>query len=70
MENDELKTALLSKKPVMYKLSASEEIEYKYVSGIIYRAENGRIVVTAEITDKNGQSVTICKPEKLKYKGG
>lgn len=69
MDNAELKAALLSKNPVIYKSNGNGESEYKCVSAIVLRAKNGRIVVSAEIADKCGRSVTICNPENLRYKG-
>ena len=68
MSNDELKCALLNKKPVIYKNSYGVEAEYKCVSAIRYTEENGRIKVSAEITDVNDRSVTRCDPERLRYK--
>lgn len=65
MNNDELKAALLTKTPVLYTSHDGSEIKYKYVSAIRYIADNGRIRITAEITDVNENSVTICDPERL-----
>lgn len=70
MNNDELKAALLNKKPVIYTNWRGSEDEYKHVSAIRYTEENGRVVVSAEITDLNGRCVTVCDPEKLRYKEG
>lgn len=68
MDNEQLKIALLNKKPVFYKNSDGNESLYKCVSGIRYTEKNGRVVVSAEITDLNGRSVVICPPEKLRFK--
>lgn len=70
MDNNELKRALLSKEPVIYKNSEGIEAEYKCVSGVIYRERGGSTVVTAEIKDKNDNSVTICNPKQLRFKEG
>lgn len=60
MTNQELKEALLQRCPVVCR-----GITYNHVSGIIYRAANGQIVVTAELMDKNGSSVTIAEPRNI-----
>lgn len=36
-------------------------VTYDHISAIIYRAENGRIVVSAELMDKTRNSVTIAQ---------
>lgn len=60
MNNQELKEALLQRFPVVCR-----GVTYDRVSGIIYRAANGQIVVTAELMDKNGNSVTIVDPKNV-----
>jgi hypothetical protein len=70
MDNEQLKNALLNKKPVLYKNNDGRESLYKCVSGIRYTEKNGRVVVSAEITDLNGRSVLVCPPEKLRFKEG
>ena len=70
MNNEELKEALLSSVPVLCTHTDGHESEYKCVSGILYRQKNGRIVVSAEVTDKCGRSVAYCDPERLRVKGG
>lgn len=60
MTNEELKEALLQRFPVVCR-----GITYDHISAIIYRATNGRIVVTAELMDKNGNSVTIAAPKNI-----
>ena len=70
MNNEQLKSALLNKKPVIYTNAVGIENEYKYVSAIRYTEKNGGFRVSAEITDLNGISVTICNPEKLRFKEG
>ena len=68
MDNNELKIALLNRKPVILKSREGHEAIYKYVSAIRYTADNENIVVSVEITDVNGNSVTVCKPDKLRFK--
>lgn len=55
MTSEELKDALLGKYPVFAK-----GIMYKQVNAVIYRVQEGRIAVTAELLDQCGHSVTIC----------
>lgn len=71
MTSEELKTALLNGRAVIYRApnSGGTELEYKCVSAVIYRADGmGGIRVTAEIEDKNGRSVVIVDPAKIRYK--
>lgn len=71
METSELKTALLNGWAVIYRApgSGDTELEYKRVSAVIYRADGmGGIRVTVEIEDKNGRSVVIVDPAKIRYK--
>lgn len=71
MTNDELKEALLNRRPVVADVPLLGEIEYAYVSGIRYfkiKDEN-RIGVSAELTDKNRtNAVTYVDPKILTYK--
>ena len=71
MNNNELKEALLNEQPVIYRRSEGIEAEYKCVSAVIYRKKKGvkDVAVTAEITDMNGNSVTVTKPQQLRFKG-
>ena len=41
-------------------------IVYKCVSAIIKRNKNGKPVYTAELTDRNNNSVSIVEPTKIK----
>ena len=41
-------------------------IVYKCVSAIIKRSKDGKPVYTAELTDKNNNSVSIVEPAKIK----
>ncbi len=65
MTNPELKEALLQGYPVICR-----NIEYARVSAIIYRAVNGRIVVSAELMDKGGKSVTIVQSKDVSKEEG
>lgn len=69
MSNEELKRALLSGCPVLYAFidgCAEYAIKYKCVSGIIYRKDkDGKICITAELTDKNDNSRTIVRPDRI-----
>ena len=71
MTSEELKTALLNGRAVIYRApnSGGSELEYKRVSAVIYRADGmGGIRVTAEIEDRNGRSVVIADPARIRYK--
>lgn len=61
MSNEELRAALLSGEQVQ-----SGGITYTCVSAIIYRkGGKGGFYIQAELTDKNGNSVTIVKPDRV-----
>lgn len=71
MTSEELKAALLNGRAVLFRVPSSggSELAYKRVSAVIYRADGkGGIRVTAEIEDRNGRSVTIADPAKIRYK--
>lgn len=53
MNNEELKEALFGKFPVIVKMASMGDIECKCVSGIIYRVRDGKLAITAEVTDRN-----------------
>ena len=67
MTNAELKEALLNKQPVVVTTNDGAEIHGKYVFGITYRAQNGNIVVYAEVMDRNGRCHYHCKPQQIRY---
>lgn len=68
MESNDLKTALLNKSPVIwYDPVYRMEIEYT-VSAVIYRNDNGKIKVTAELKDKCERSFMVVEPEKIRFK--
>lgn len=61
MTNEEAKQALFSGAPVVWK-----GIEYVRVSAIIYRVDReGQLIVSAELQDKCGHSVTIARVKEL-----
>lgn len=68
MDNNELKNALLNKRPVIYKNRDNIDLEFQCVSAIRYTEKNGGVEVSAELTDLNNKSVTICDPKRIKYK--
>lgn len=71
MTNEELKIALQTRRPVIAKLPAMGEIEYAYVSAIIYRRDDkGKIYITAELMDRCLHSVTVIHPEAIRFKEG
>ena len=61
MNNDELKEALFSKCPVEYR-----GVVYSHVSAIIYKNKKGKLKISAELMDKNKNSVTIAIPSWVK----
>lgn len=61
MDIQELKDAVLSGSPVEH-----NGVTYKCVSAIIYRNRGGRLVASAELTDKNNHSITIAEPRMVK----
>lgn len=67
MTNEELKEALLYKRPVIVSLADGTEIPCKWVSGIIYRARMNSIIVSAEVLDRNGKCIYNCKPKQIRY---
>lgn len=67
MNNEELKEALFGKFPVIVKMNGID-IECKCVSGIIYRVRDGKLVITAEVTDRNCNSVMIVDPKTIRKK--
>lgn len=57
MTNEEAKTALIKRTPVIFK-----NIEYSYISAILYRYDkNDNLIISVELTDKNKRSVTIAQ---------
>lgn len=68
MNHSEVKEALFSRRPVIH-TTGGIETEYDHVSAIIYRLnKNKRLVISAELSDKHGHSVSIVDPERVRYK--
>lgn len=67
MHNEELKEALLSKRPVILDVPSMGELHHKYVSAIIYRVNNGKFCISAEVKDKCNHSVAIVEPKMIRY---
>lgn len=65
MNSEELKNALLKGSPVEYD-GLTYKVTFKCVSAIIYRNKNGKIDISAEVLDKNNNSVCYVDPIKLK----
>lgn len=60
MELAELKEAFRSGAPVV-----CEGITYGCISALIYRRAGGQSIVQAELSDRNGNSVTIAPPNRV-----
>ena len=61
MTNEEAKEAFFSGVPVR-----SKGIRYKHISAIIYRKdEDGKVFVSAEMSDQNGNSATIARAKDI-----
>lgn len=57
MTNEEAKQALFDRVPVIW-----NGIEYTRVTAIIYRLDlDGKLIVSAELEDKCGHSVTVAR---------
>lgn len=68
MTNEELKAALISRKPVVVRSNKRDVFHYKCVTAIRYTLDNdGKIVVQAELLDKNNNSVIITKASWVYY---
>lgn len=71
MSNEELKEALVSRRPIIVRLASLGDIEYTYVSAIIYRTDaEGKIYLQAECMDKCLHSVTVVDPKQVFFKEG
>ncbi|MEE0100608.1 MAG: hypothetical protein U0I48_02550 [Acutalibacteraceae bacterium] len=56
----ELKQAMIDEIPVTH-----NGIDYKRVTGIIYRKRGNAAIIQAELLDKNGRSFTYAAPKKV-----
>ena len=69
MDNDELKRALFSRRPVVAEDPLRGETEYKYVSRVTYCVgPENKLIIGAECIDKSGHSVSIVDAKYLKFK--
>ncbi len=66
MTNTELKAALKSRKPVIYRSARYGEMRYKCVCAIRYALDRmGKIIVQAELLDYNNNSITIANGDEV-----
>lgn len=68
MTNTELKEALKSQKPVIYKSLRYGNARYKCVYAIRYTLnKKGEFIIQAELLDYNNNSITIVKASEVFY---
>jgi len=60
MNNTEIKDALMDGRSVM-----NNGILYDRVNAIIYRNNNGKIAVSAELLDKNSRCIVVASVDKI-----
>ncbi len=66
MTNEEIKAALISRKPVVIHSNKRDVLRYKCVTAVRYTLDNnGKIVVQAELLDNNNNSVVIAKASEV-----
>lgn len=66
MTNAELKAALKSRKPVIFKSARHGELKYKRVYAIRYTLDkDDNIIVQAELMDYNNNSITIARASEV-----
>lgn len=69
MTNEELKEALMNRRPIIACIPLLGKIEYAYVSAITYkRNEQGGVNITAQLMDKCLHSVLEIDPKHIAYK--
>lgn len=68
MNNEEVKQALVTGKPVIYFVPLVGDIRYDRVSAVIYRIINGELAVTAELEDREGRSTATVRIDRLRFK--
>lgn len=61
MTVEELKQAFKAGTPITF-----NDTTYKCVSAIIYRRGGSRVIVQAELLDKNMNSVSIAPPDRIR----
>ena len=68
MTGTELKAALQNGRRVVAKMPYQGKVEFDCVSAVVYRKdEKGRIKVSAELFDKNKNSVVFAVPKIIEY---
>ena len=68
MTNEEIKAALINRKPVVVRSNKRDTLRYKCVTAIRYVLDkNGEIAVQAELLDNNSNSVIITKASEVYY---
>lgn len=66
MTNTELKAAMLAGVPVVHESVRYGRTRYKRIYGIVYRpGESGKIRISVELLDYNGNSITVVKGEEV-----
>lgn len=66
MTNKELKAALISRNPVVYRSNRYGEIRYKRINAIIYKLDReNKILVSAELLDYNDNSITVARGSEV-----
>lgn len=67
MNNEEVKQALVTGKPVIYYVPLVGDVRYDRVSAVIYRIINGELAVTAELEDRKGRSTATVRIDRLRF---
>ena len=68
MTNSEIKETLQNGKPVVVKIPRQKAMSFDCVHGITYRRNPiGGIIVSAELLDKNKNSVIVTEPKFVSY---
>lgn len=67
MTISEAKAAFFDECPVVFDAPAVKEtkLHYSKISALIYRRERGAVVMSVELLDNGGHSVTIAAPERV-----
>lgn len=68
MNNEEVKQALVTGKPVIYFVPLVGDVRYDRVSAVIYRIINGELAVTAELEGREGRSTATVRIDRLRFK--
>ena len=67
MTNAELKEALMNKRPVVVTTNDGAILHCRCVSGIVYREKGGKVIVSGEVLDRNGNCLYNCDPKNIRY---